>query len=509
MSYTFLQRVTNCTCSLLLLSIFLFSPVVSAIPYANATGGFDGSATLGLQILQQGQLSTSAVANTTTAAQTTGILGLNLQDFAKEFALDNLAFTVAKNMVNQMTQSMLNWINSGFEDNPAFVTDLNQLLLTALDDTAGEFIAGLGGIGEFICSPFQLDVQFALEMNYAQARSGMPSGGDAPGCRLSDIGNNVENFLGGFAEGGLDDWLTITSNPQNTPYGAYLAAEAELNLRLRNAAGQELEVTGWGDGFLSSKVCQAIEGTSSDNCTITTPGRVISEALTFQLSTGPRALIEADEFNEIIGALINQLTLQAMQGVGGLLGLTSGTGFTDYSYDPSGTASVPFIDAAINQNAAVDSSAIVQQVDQAIAVEQSFLTLIAETRAGAVSTEAVLNLIESERANSPDPENYDPALSTTTIRINGVNRVLGDVVRGATPVTSDRVNQVLTEANQFESEIITHLAALNDYRQQLSSINEANYANVSLNFLNDLSAGAFHTQEFVNQQRLEWRDALQ
>ena len=96
----------------------------------------------------------------------------------------------------------------------------------------------------------------------------------------------------------MQEWLTVTSNPQNTPYGAYLAAEASLNVRLKNAAGQEIEIASWGDGFLSKKICEGIEGTSGrGDCRISTPGKVVSEALTFQLSTGPRALIEADEIN--------------------------------------------------------------------------------------------------------------------------------------------------------------------------------------------------------------------
>ena len=157
-----------------------------------------------------------------------------------------------------MTKSMVNWINSGFQGSPAFITDLNGMLLDALDTTAGEYIKSLGGIGEFICSPFKLDVQVALQINYAQTRSGQASGPTTPMCKLTDIEDNIEGFLNGIGDNGWQDWISITSNPQNTPYGAYLEAEAQLHAKLVNEAGQQLTIANWNQGFLSKKICESV-----------------------------------------------------------------------------------------------------------------------------------------------------------------------------------------------------------------------------------------------------------
>ncbi len=357
--------VVTVTC-FLLLTVFALS-----VPTHQAEAGpAGGGATLGMQITQQAELASSALSNAATAV---GVNGLVL----KETVLDGIGWAIAKQMVSSMTRSLINWINSGFEGSPAFITDLNAFLLDALDTAAGEYIKSLGGIGEFICSPFKLDIQAALSVSYAQARSGMPSGPTAPACKLTDIANNIEGFFAGINEGGWDDWLSVTSDPQNTPYGAYLEAQARLKIKLKNEAGQEMEVASWGDGFLSKKICETIEGTGgSEKCTISTPGQVISEALTFQLSTGPRSLIEADEINELIGALLNQLVTKAMEGINGLLGLSGGTGYTDYTLNGSSTR--PFLDDMAEEGT-LNTTAIKSQMDAALVLEQSYLTLSSGT----------------------------------------------------------------------------------------------------------------------------------
>lgn len=360
------------------LTVFLIITIFAvSIPTHKAeAGGVGPGATAPLQIEGNRIASISAVANSASAA---GINSL----VVKENILDGIGWAIAKQMVSSITRSLINWINSGFEGSPAFITDLNAFLLDALDTAAGEYIRSLGGIGEFICSPFRLDVQAALSVSYAQARSGMPSGPSAPACRLTDIANNIQGFFAGISEGGWNDWLSVTSDPQNTPYGAYLEAQTRLKIKLKNEAGQEMEVADWGNGFLSKKICEAIEGTSgSEQCTITTPGNVIAEQLNFTLTGGQRSLIEADEINELIGALLNQLVLQVMEGINGLLGLSEGTGYTDYSLNGSSTRA--YLDDMVDENL-INTTVIRTQMGTSLATERSYLTLASSTLAEARS----------------------------------------------------------------------------------------------------------------------------
>lgn len=253
----------------------------------------------------------------------------------KENVLDGIAWALAKQIISQMTSSIVNWINSGFKGSPAFVQDLEGFLLNVGDKVIGQYLEELGGPFSFICSPFQLDVRVALAASYARTRDNQP---ESPSCTLTGALANLEGFMDGslgFAEGGgWETWFAVTSNPTLTPYGSFLEVKSQASAKLINAKGQEIKLLDFGGGFLSSKVCEAVSGagTTKENCFISTPGKVVQEALTFQLSTGPRSLIEADEFNEIVSALFGQIAKQAITGAAGLLGLSPSTGYTAPSF---------------------------------------------------------------------------------------------------------------------------------------------------------------------------------
>jgi hypothetical protein len=478
------KRISKFSTSLLL----VISLAISSFPYhhAEALFGFGGlgRASERVQLMNNAELAASTIQNTATAVNTASLL-------AKENILDGIGWAIAKQMVSSMTQSLINWINSGFQGSPAFITDLNGFLLDALDTAAGEYIKSLGGIGEFICSPFRLDVQAALSINYQQARSGMPSGATAPMCKLSDITQNIEGFLNGIGDNGWEDWLEVTSNPQNTPYGSYLEAEAKLNIRLKNEAGQEIEIANWGHGFLSKRVCEAVEGKPSGkgaNCKITTPGQVISEALTFQLSTGPRSLIEADEINEIIGALINQLTLQAMQGINGLLGL----GGND-AYTATNDVGQSYIDAAAAQQQALytNISAVRDQLMTASSTERRFLTLVGNT---IVKNTDML----ARRGLRPDGTSIVGAATSS--------------YPSTEPATAILVNlntELLFHASRTATNIVVIRSLITRYDSVASSTSTSTNANtvrknVMIDYVELINSGTLHSESGITTKRTEW-----
>jgi hypothetical protein len=223
----------------------------------------------------------------------------------KEFSLDGIATQAAKLVIGEMTEAIVTWINRGFEGGPVFVTDPAAFFTDVGDQIAGDFIAGteLG----FLCEPFALDIRLALNLSYNNSYTLRNY------CRLSDVIANTENFAkftsGDFSQGGWDSWFQITQNPSNNPVGAYAAAQAELSLRTASGRNIELSKLNWGEGFLSSKECVA-ENQNGDciEYKINTPGSVINDQLGNALGTSYRQLELADEFNEIVGALIGQLT---------------------------------------------------------------------------------------------------------------------------------------------------------------------------------------------------------
>ena len=86
----------------------------------------------------------SSLSNKITAGAT---LSSALADKAlgvKEYFLDGIAHAIARAIVSSMVASLVDWINSGFQGSPAFITDLQGFLLETLDKKAFEIIEELG-----------------------------------------------------------------------------------------------------------------------------------------------------------------------------------------------------------------------------------------------------------------------------------------------------------------------------------------------------------------------------
>lgn len=261
------------------------------------------------------------VKNTITSAQAAITAGLQGVLNTKEITLDGIAFSLAKKVLAQGVRSTIDWINSGFNGSPAFITDLDQYFLNAADEVAGDFIAASNFAQ--LCRPLQMPVRFILDLSYRQARSYR----ERSQCTLSGAVGNVEAFMNGnFSEGGWTQWFSIIANPENNIYGAAALGRAGLYGAVDQAQENAKTESLWGNGFLSMKDC------SSGKCIVVTPGNVISEYLNFNLTVGDRVLIESDEINELVGALFSQLGNQAIAGVGGLLGMSSSPDGTTPSY---------------------------------------------------------------------------------------------------------------------------------------------------------------------------------
>lgn len=309
------------------------------------------------------------VQETISAVANKGILALQQSLNYKEYFLDGIAHGLAKMALQSMTQSIVNWINSGFEGRPAFITDLEGFLLERADEIAGDLIYNDPSLN-FLCSPFQLDVKVALDAYYMEQTR---RDGSSFQCTLSDVSENIDGFLrGNFQDGGWPAWFEVTQNPQNTPTGAYLAAEAELAARIADDEGRTVRELDWGEGFMSFKVCDGSRGAggSTENCDITTPGAVIANQINKSLGAGQDALIEADEINEIIGALFGQLAQRAITGLNGLLGLGGSQSYSSGGYGPSGNQS--YLDAMLEED--IQSEQVYGEVpiERAISHERSY-----------------------------------------------------------------------------------------------------------------------------------------
>jgi len=277
----------------------------------------------------------------------------------KDYILDPLAWAEAKGLLQNITDETVNWINSGFNGRPAYITNPTQFFENIGDQATGAFIAQNGPLSS-LCSPISLNVRLALALNQAGSSGG--SGNSNPySCTLSSIINNVQNasisagvtvngmsiagFEGGdFSQGGWPAFAAL-AEPQNSFYGAYLEAQSSLDTNIANRTQQKNNELMQGGGFLTYQTCtddptitdedayydptikldEAASESAGYNiyetCQNSTPGSTIKSSLDKALGSSQDSLVQASMLDEIIGALAGQLVNHVL-GSGGLAGVS-------------------------------------------------------------------------------------------------------------------------------------------------------------------------------------------
>jgi len=244
--------------------------------------------------------------------------------------LNGVAWMVAKTAVQSITRSTVNWINSGFNGSPAFVSDLNQNLSNLSDAVAEDFFnhlnqATVQTTGFNIKSPFQDQLTQQLRTEYYKATSNTLG---LSGYDLNGHSTDPQAFLNGdFSKGGFNAFFSASQNPANNPFGAYQLASNALWAQIDAAAQQRKAELDWGKGFLPwrgncTTTSSTVSLSSSEKCVgspVKTPGSVVESQLENTLGSGVRELDLADSINEVVGALMGQLVNQVL-GPGGLLG---------------------------------------------------------------------------------------------------------------------------------------------------------------------------------------------
>ncbi len=275
--------------------------------------------------LTTAETSVSAVANS----------GLSL----KSFTLDKIATSIAKQILQQLTLSVISWINSGFHGSPSFVQNPGKFFENVGDQIAGSFLAANSPLAASLCSPFSIDVRISLAL---QMSGGIKNQNT---CTLSSMIKNTKNAIkgasingftaGDFRQGGWPAFLALTTVPANNPNGAFLQAQEDLNVKIGNQVVLKQNLLIQGSGFLSFETCKpdpSDDGSSeySDDsgeiCEVQTPGSAISGALNKSLGVPTDELELANDINAIINAAFSQLILIALRSG---LGAISGSGNTN------------------------------------------------------------------------------------------------------------------------------------------------------------------------------------
>jgi len=275
----------------------------------------------------------------------------NIVRTSREACMDAIAYNVAKQVLNQLADSTLAWVESGFtefgqEGNKAFVGNINNFLSNVGQQTFNRFMNEVTTANsplKEVCSAFSRDILRQVGKDYFQENpqpagmawdSGMlPDERDLASstadCDFGDLEpETVQAFLNGdFQEGGWQAYRSMVENPESNPVGAYLENKKDLKQRiqqakdtnlteLRNNNGWLSEVACPGDGSLNSTTssCTDENGNTLSEPTIKTPGTVVNNQINRVVESDFRRLELADEVNEIVGALADQLVSQVIGG---------------------------------------------------------------------------------------------------------------------------------------------------------------------------------------------------
>ena len=268
----------------------------------------------------------------------------------KEYILDPIAWVVAKDMVQNITDETVSWINNGANGKPAYIQNPTAFFNGIADQATSAFLADDGPLSS-LCSPISLNVRLAIALNQSGSRGGGGNGSNGGtnspySCTLSTVINNVLGATingfeaGDFSQGGWPAFAAL-AEPQNSFYGAYLEAQSNLDTNIANRKEQANNDLNRGQGFLPYTTCTDDSSLTSEDaagdptiqshtdaegnvtyqhCQTSTPGSTIKASLDKQLGASTDSLVAADEISEIIGALASEL-INNVLGAGGSGGL--------------------------------------------------------------------------------------------------------------------------------------------------------------------------------------------
>jgi hypothetical protein len=272
----------------------------------------------------------------------------------KGYVLDPLAHALAQMVLQQITASVVNWINgTGSGGSPLFVQNLALYLRLTADNQALAFISEIGAQSN---SPFAAAIASSLRTNYLQSSSAAGFWA-ANQCTLYAASPNINAYLAGnFSQGGWNAWFALTTQPQNNPYSLYYRSQAELAARVAGAQGQAATQLGYSNGFASwcggaapasvpnpqvpgvtgsgasDAAAQAAAAAIPGGCvksdgtlgTVQTPGSVIYSSLSKVTGSGIDSLVSVQNFDQMVSAIMSALITKVLSSLTGV----SASGYT-------------------------------------------------------------------------------------------------------------------------------------------------------------------------------------
>lgn len=249
----------------ILMLISIISVVLFSVPKkANALWGIldiglDAVPNIATGSATAGATGTSAGANTSTAATSatgstagTSNTALHVKDRADSI-LKQVLMGVARKVLEKMTSSIVNWVNSGFHGQPLFLENPESFFKDIVKSEVKQYVDLFG----YDLRQFPFGKDFAL--NAINSYKETLRSNTAYTLNKYMSAQEAERYRNDFSVGGWNGWLVNTQYPQNNYTGFQQEASRELSRKLAGTSQAPAEkVQGLlqqGAGFLSPQTC--------------------------------------------------------------------------------------------------------------------------------------------------------------------------------------------------------------------------------------------------------------
>lgn len=387
------------------------------------------------------------VTNLLMQANTTVAAGATATSCITDTILMPLARALARMILQQITASTINWINGGNgTGQPSFVLNIGLHLQSVGNAVAIPFI---NQIMTGFRSPFGMSIASSLSKSYSQQTS-MAGFFAANQSTLAKVSPNPAAFLAGnWSQGGIPAWFALTTQDQNNPYTLFQTAQNQLGSQVNQSQTNRRQDLMQSGGFLSW--CGADSNTSntvslrgispSAPCTnpdgspakVQTPGSVILGYTQKMLGSGIDQLVNANDLDAALGAIVTTLIRNVL----------GGTGLFGASQSSSSGASITTQlqnYAADNASASVSATSIAQSKTAQITTYIDSWNTVA-TAANMASTTAA------------DLATFCVAAADTAANalINSGNATEGAVFITATPAALASTHSVFIDASRAQA----------------------------------------------------------
>ncbi len=178
--------------------------------------------------------------------------------------LSTIGKQIARDLVIDLTDSTVNWINGGYNGQPAYASNPLAFAARSADLSVGDFIYNNPDLNALCSSEtgninFQGDVKLQLSLAYSPATSQFTQ---RSGCTLSGVAQNfvgdlttVANQIKNVDLNNWSNWIEVTAQPQNTEVGAYFIAKQQLDKRISDAKDVTEKKLAWGSGAITYQQC--------------------------------------------------------------------------------------------------------------------------------------------------------------------------------------------------------------------------------------------------------------